>query len=98
MNIRSRTLRKAGYSMVWMTKDLKIKADKKYWGTSGMPTYYNYPGFEGAVMLAMEEYDKNNELAAKMETKEINDNYKHSISTVGYKFSKGEFWPGRKVR
>jgi hypothetical protein len=87
---------KGGYSMVWMTRDLKIKADKKYWGTSGMPTYYNYPGFEGAVMLAMEEYNKNNELAAKMETKEINDNYKHSISTVGYKFSKVNFGMGGK--
>jgi hypothetical protein len=84
------------YSMVWMTKDLKIKADKKYWGTSGMPTYYNYPGFEGSVMLAMEEYDKNKELAAKMETKEIDDNYRHSISTVGYKFSKVNFGQGGK--
>jgi hypothetical protein len=87
---------KGGYSMVWMTKDLKIKADKKYWGTSGMPTYYNYPGFEGSVMLAMEEYDKNSALSAKMETKEINDNFKHSISTVGYKFSKVNFGQGGK--
>ena len=87
---------KGGYSMVWMTKDLKIMADKRYWGTSGMPTYYNYPGFEGAVMLAMEEYDKGNKLAAKMETKEINDNYKHSISTVGYKFTKVNFGTGGK--
>ncbi len=23
---------KGGYSLVWMTKDLKIKADKRYWG------------------------------------------------------------------
>ena len=87
---------KGGYSMVWMTKDLKIMADKRYWGTSGMPTYYNYPGFEGAVMLAMEEYDKNNTLSTKMETKEINDNFKHSISTVGYKFSKVNFGQGGK--
>jgi hypothetical protein len=87
---------KGGYSMVWMTKDLNIMADKKYWGTSGMPTYYNYPGFEGAVMLAMEEYDKNSTLSAKMETKEINDNFRHSISTVGYKFSKVNFGSGAR--
>ena len=87
---------KEGYSMVWMTKDLKIKADKRYWGSSGMPTYYNYPGFEGSVMLAMEQYDKDKVLSAKMETKEINDNYKHSISTVGYKFTKMNFGMGGK--
>ncbi len=87
---------KGGYSMVWMTKDLKIMADKRYWGTSGMPTYYNYPGFEGAVMLAMEEYDKSNKLAIKMETKEINEDFRHSISTVGYKFSKVNFGMGGK--
>jgi hypothetical protein len=88
---------KGGYSMVWMTKDLKIMADKRYWGTSGMPTYYNYPGFESSVMLAMEEYDKNNDLFAKMETKEINDNFKHSISTVGYTFTKVNFGQGKKT-
>jgi len=88
---------KGGYSMVWMTKDLKIMADKRYWGTSGMPTYYNYPGFEGAVMLAMQEFDKNNDLTVKMETKEIDENYKHSISTVGYKFSKVNFGQGGKA-
>jgi hypothetical protein len=87
---------KGGYSMVWMTKDLKIMADKRYWGTSGMPTYYNYPGFEGAVMLAMEEYDKSNKLTVKMETQEINENFSHSISTVGYKFSKVNFGMGGK--
>jgi hypothetical protein len=82
---------KDGYSLVWMTKDFKVKADTRYWGKSGMPTYYNYPGFEGAVMLAMEEYDKNNDLATKMETKEVSENFKHSISTVGYTFTKVNF-------
>ena len=33
---------------VWMTKDLNLKADKKYWGRAGIPTFYGYPGFEGA--------------------------------------------------
>ena len=82
---------KDGYSNVWMTKDVKLKADKKYWGKSGMPTYYNYPGFEGAMMLAMEAFDKNNKPTMKMETKEINDNFSHSVSTVGITFMKMNF-------
>ena len=77
-----------------MTKDVKLKADKKYWGKSGMPTYYNYPGFEGAMMLAMESFDKNNNPAMKMETKEINDKFSHSISTVGYHIYENEFRSG----
>jgi len=82
---------KEGYSNVWMTKDVKLKADKRYWGKAGMPTYYNYPGFEGAMMLAMELFDRNNKPGMKMETKEINDNFSHSISTVGYTFMKMNF-------
>lgn len=82
---------KQGYSDVWMTKDVKLKADKKYWGKSGMPTYYNYPGFEGAMMLAMESFDKDNKLTMKMETKEINDKFSHSISTTGVTFMKMNF-------
>ena len=80
-----------GYSNVWMTKDVRIKADKKYWGKSGMPTYYNYPGFEGAMMLAMEGFDKNNKPTLKMETKEINDHFNHSVSTAGITFMKMNF-------
>jgi len=82
---------KDGYSNVWMTKDVKLKADKKYWGKAGVPTYYNYPGFEGALMLAMDGFDKNNKPTLKMETKEIKEDYKHSISTVGYTFMKMNF-------
>ena len=87
---------KEGYSNVWMTKDVKLKADKRYWGKAGMPTYYKYPGFEGAMMLAMESFDKNNKPTMKMETKEINDNFNHSISTVGYHIHENEFRPGRE--
>ena len=88
---------KDGYSNVWMTKDVKIKADKKNWGKSGMPTYYNYPGFEDSFMLAMEAYNKDNKPEMKMETKEINENFKHSISTAGYTFMKMNFGQaGRK--
>ncbi len=82
---------KDGYANLWMTKDVKIKADKRNWGKTGMPTYYNYPGFEGMMMLAMEGYDKDNKMAMKMETKEINENFRHSISTVGYTFMKVNF-------
>jgi len=80
-----------GYANVWMTKDVKIKADKKNWGKAGMPTYYGYPEFEGSMMLAMEGYDKDSKPAMKMETKEINENFKHSISTVGYSLLKMNF-------
>ncbi len=79
---------KDGYANVWMTKDVKLKADKKYWGKAGMPTYYNYPGFEGAMMLAMESFDKKDKPTMKMETKEINENFPKTISTVGYTFMK----------
>lgn len=82
---------KDGYSNVWVTKDLRITADKSNWGKAGMPSYYNYPGFEDAVMLAVEGYDKSNKLEMKMETKEINENFKHSISTVGYTLLKVNF-------
>jgi hypothetical protein len=82
---------KEGYSLVWMTKDIKLKADKRYWGKAGMPAYYNYPGFEGAMMLAMEAYNKSNQPEMKMETKEIDENYSHSLSTAGYTFMKMNF-------
>jgi hypothetical protein len=85
-----------GYSNVWMTKDVSIKADKRNWGKTGMPTYYNYPGFEGSMMLAMEGYDKDNKLEMKMETKEINENFTHSISTAGYAFIKMNFMQAGK--
>jgi len=80
-----------GYTNVWMTKDVKLKADKKYWSKSGMPTYYNYPGFEGSMMLALESFDKNDKPLMKMETKEINDKFSHSISTKGITFMKMNF-------
>ena len=80
-----------GYSNVWMTKDVKINADRRHWNKSGLPAYYGYPEFEGSMMLASETYNKNNQLEAKMETKEINENFKHSISTTGCTFVKMNF-------
>ena len=82
------------YQLLWMTKDVKIKADKRNWGRTGMPAYYNYPEFNGAFMLAVEGFDKNNKPSLKLETIEIDENYKHSISTVGYTFTKMNFFAG----
>ena len=42
-------------------------------------------------MLASESFDKNNNPGMKMETKEINEDLAHSISTVGYTFMKMNF-------
>jgi hypothetical protein len=80
-----------GYSNVWMTKDLKIKADKRNWEKAGIPVFYSDPEFEGSIILASESYDKNDKLEIKMETIEINDNFKHSISTANYAFIKMNF-------
>lgn len=80
-----------GYTNVWMTKDVKIKADKRYWGKAGMPTYYGHPEFEGSMMLAFDAFDKAGKPEMKMETQEINENFKHSISTAGFSFIKMNF-------
>jgi hypothetical protein len=82
---------KEGYANVWMTKDIKLKADNRYWGKAGVPTFSGYPEFEGAMMLAMESFDKDNKLLQKMETIEINNSFNHSVSTVGYTFMKLNF-------
>jgi hypothetical protein len=84
------------YSLLWMTKDVKIKADKRNWGRAGMPTYYNYPEFEGSFMLAIQAFDKDNNPKLKVETVEIDENYRHSVSTVGYTFTRMNFFPGGK--
>lgn len=88
---------KDGYSLVWMTKDIDLKADKRYWGKAGMPSYYNYPGFEGSVMLAVASFDKDQNPEMKMETREINNNFSHSISTAGYTFMKVNFGQAGKT-
>ena len=89
---------KENYSLIWLTKDLKIKADRKYWGKAGMPSYYGDPALEGAIMLGMESFDKNNQPAMKMETKEINESYSHSVSTAGYTFMKMNFGQAGKTK
>jgi hypothetical protein len=81
---------KKGYALYWMTKDLKIKADKSSWGKAGIPSYYG-AGLEGSSMLAMESYDESGKLAMMMETKEINQNFPHKISAAGFTFIKMNF-------
>ena len=79
---------KKEYALSWLTKELKINADKRNWSKAGLPSYYSYPGFENSSMLAFEGYDENNKLTAKMETVEINQHYSHKISAAGYTFIK----------
>jgi len=82
---------KKEYTLAWMTKDLKLKADKSNWSKAGIPSFYGYAGMENSSMLAMESYDEDNKLAMKMETIEINTNYSHKISVAGYNFIKMNF-------
>lgn len=69
---------------LWFTKDANLKIDKRSWQKTGMGAYYGYAGFGEGIILATEAYDENGKLTMKSETKEINPNYNHSISTKGY--------------
>ena len=69
---------------VWFTKDAKLRIDKKGWRNSGMATYYGNPDFKDGVILANEAYNDKGKLTMKSETKEINENFPHSISIKGY--------------
>ncbi len=72
--------------------DLILSDNLKY-----VPSFYGYQGFEGMTMLAMESFDKKNNPAFKMETKEINENFPHKISVAGATFMKMNFGQaGRK--
>jgi hypothetical protein len=79
------------YGKLWVTKDLKLKADKRTFSKAGLPSFYGNPELEGGAVLAMESYNEKNELEMKSETKEINLNFQHTISTAGYKFSQMNF-------
>jgi hypothetical protein len=69
---------------VWFAKDAKLKIDKRGWHNSGMAAYYGNPDFNDGVILANEAYDDKGKLTMKSETKEINENFPHSISVTGY--------------
>lgn len=69
---------------VWFTKDAKLNIDKRGWKNSNMSAYYGNPEFNDGIILANEAYDEKGKLEMKSETKEINENFPHSISVKGY--------------
>jgi hypothetical protein len=71
-------------SKLWFSEDVDLKIDSRGWSKAGMPSYYGSEGFEEGFIMAWESYDKKGNLVAKSETKEINKNYKHSVSVKGY--------------
>lgn len=75
---------KKEYSKVWITKDLKLKADKRTFSKAGVSPNYDTPELRDGAALAMESYDDKGKLAMKSETKEINTGYNHSMSASGY--------------
>jgi hypothetical protein len=79
------------YSKLWVTKDLKLKGDKRIYLRAGLPAYYGNPDLEGGAILAMESYNEKNELEMKSETKEINNNFPHTISVEGYSMRQMNF-------
>ena len=69
---------------VWFTTDPRLKIDRRGWKNTGMSAYYASPQFNDGIILANEAYDEKGNLTMKSETKEINENYPHSISVKGY--------------
>ena len=72
------------YGKLWVTRDLKLKADKRTYSKAGLPAYYGNPEIEDGAILAMESYNEKDVLEMKSETKEINLNFPHTISVTGY--------------
>lgn len=79
------------HGKLWVTKDLKLKGDKRVYSKAGLPAYYGTPELEGGVILAMENYNEKDVLEMKSETKEVNLNYNHSISVTGYSLRQMNF-------
>jgi hypothetical protein len=69
---------------VWFTKEPKLKIDKRGWQKTGMASYYGNPDFNDGLILANEAYDDKGKITMKSETREINQNFSHSISIKGY--------------
>ena len=69
---------------VWFTKDPRLKIDRRGWQSTGMSAYYASPQFNDGIILANEAYDSKGNLTMKSETKEINENFPHTISVKGY--------------
>jgi hypothetical protein len=75
---------KKEYSKLWVTKDLKLKADKRTFSKAGVSPYYDNPELRDGATLATESYDDKGKLAMKSETKEIKLGFKHTMSPKGY--------------
>jgi hypothetical protein len=75
---------KKEYNKVWLTKDLKLKADKRTFSKAGISPYLDNPELRDAATLAMESYDEKGKLAMKSETKEINTGFNHTMSPAGF--------------
>lgn len=69
---------------LWYTTDARLKIDRRGWNNSNMSYYYGSNQFNDGVILANEAYDEKGKLEMKSETKEINENYPHSMSPQGY--------------
>ncbi|MCX6326729.1 MAG: hypothetical protein NT144_08805 [Bacteroidia bacterium] len=69
---------------VWFTKEVNLKIDKRGWKNTGMSSYYGNSAFNDGIILANEAYDDKGKLTMKSETKEINENFPHSVSIKGY--------------
>jgi hypothetical protein len=81
---------------VWFTKDAKLKIDKRGWKNTGMAAYYGNTAFNEGIILANEAYDDKGKLTMKSETKEINENFPHSISIQGYTLRQMNIGQGEK--
>lgn len=81
---------------VWFTKDAKLKIDKRGWNGTGMAAYYGNTEFNDGIILANEAYDDKGKLTMKSETKEINENFPHSISIQGYTLRQMNLGQGQK--
>ena len=79
------------HGSLWITKDLKLQADKRTFSKAGLPFYYNDPQLEDGIILAMDAYNEKNVLTMKTETKEINLNYDHTISVSGFSLRQVNF-------
>jgi hypothetical protein len=84
------------YSKMWFTKDAVLNVDKRTWSKAGMPAAYGYAGFEDGVVMAWESYDKNNKMTAKSEVKEVNNDFKYSMTAKGYSLRQINFNQNQK--
>lgn len=75
---------KKEYNKIWVTKDLKLKADRRTFSKAGVSPYYDNPELRDAVTMAMESYDDKGKLAMKSETREVNLGFSHTMTATGY--------------